>query len=147
MMPVSIRPVSVALLLAALLGCERPPFDPPGSCDSCPAPVSHPPVVSILTPHAGDTITRNSTLLAAASDDRQVIGVEFYRAQGAPDNSDWVKLHPGVIPAQPYYLDLSRYPDRLPPDKTFIYIHAVAYDVEGNADTATVRVLFNWTPP
>ena len=146
MMPASIRPAVLALLFASLTGCERPPFDPPGSCDSCPAPVTHPPVVRFVSPAPGARIDRYSQLTAVASDDRGVTGVEFFRAQGFPDNSDWIKLHPGVIPAPPYVLDLSRYQDRLPADDTFVYLHVVAHDIEGNADTATIQVFYAFVP-
>lgn len=147
MMPSPIRSLAFgALLVAALPGCERPPFDPPGACDSCPLPATRPPVVRFLSPAAGDRIDRYTLLTASATDDREVTGVEFFRGFGAPDNKDWIKLHPGVIPAAPYVLDLSRYPDRLPADDTFIYLHAVANDIEGNADTATLLVYYAYIP-
>lgn len=141
------RDAWLPLVVVVLLGCQRPPFDPPGSCDSCPGPARRPPVVAFIGLADGDAITRHSLITVSATDDRQVTGVEFFRALGFVDNSDWIKLHPGEIPAPPFVLDLSRYQDRLPPDDTFVYLHAVAHDIEGNADTATVHVSYVWIPP
>lgn len=136
-----------APLLAALLGCERPPFSAPGACDSCPPPPTKPPVVHFVSPLNGGQIDRSSLLTVSATDDKQVTGVEFYRAAGDPTNNDWIKLHPGQITAAPWVLDLSRYQDSLPTSIDFIYLHAIAHDIEGNADTDVVFVKFNWTPP
>lgn len=135
-----------APVLVALLGCERPPFTPPGACDTCPYPPTIPPIVNFVTPPPGGRIDRYSIITASATDNKQVTGVEFYWALGFPDNSDWVKLHPGVIPAPPWVVDLSRFQDRLPVDDTFVYLHAVAHDIEGNADTATVNVRYAFVP-
>ena len=134
-------------LLVALLGCGAPPFKPPAFCDSCPLPPTTPPVVRFIAPSPGDTITRSYTLIVAATDDKQVTGVEFFRSLGDPTGADWIKLQPGLIAASPYTLDLSRYPDSLPTTKEFIHLLAVAHDVEGNADTADVTVYFDASRP
>lgn len=134
--------------VALLLGCDGALFSEQPYCHhDCPVPPTIPPVVAFLAPTPGARIDRHSILSVSARDDKQLVGVEFYYGYGFPDNHDWVKLHPGIIAAPPYNLDLSRYQLPLPTDDTFVFLHAVAKDIEGNADTATVLAQYALVPP
>lgn len=135
MMPSSATtPRRLGVLALLLLGCGEP-FTPSETClAGCPLPPTVPPVVKFLLPAPGDTVDEESIIAAAASDDRRVTGVQFYVS--------WIKLHPYLIPAGPYRIVLGAYRHGWPACPTPILLQVVALDVEGNADTAKVGVMF-----
>jgi hypothetical protein len=118
------------MVVLASLACEGTTFLRPSVCDTCPLPPTIPPVVRFVVPVDGGTVTSSTLLVASATDDRQVTGVEFFYA--------WQKLHPGVIGAPPYQMVLGKYYHEFPTTPGFILLEVVAHDVEGNADTAQV---------
>jgi len=124
-----------ALPFLVLLGCNTDSFLPPGPCTAdCPLPPTIPPVVHFVVPVNGGRVRSSTLLIASATDDRQVTGVEFFYS--------WQKVHPGVIGAPPYQMILGKYVAGLPSDSGFIQLEVVAHDVEGNADTAQVLAYY-----
>lgn len=124
---------SLLVLVAALLvgSCNEQSFGGPTVCQDCPVPRTKPPVVTWVSPTNGATVSNGTLLTVSAVDDRQIVGVEFWYYN--------IKILPGMDGSAPYQVELGKYmSEALPGCGGPIVLTAIGYDVEGNADTASV---------
>jgi hypothetical protein len=133
------RPLLAFGFLILLGSCSQGSFSPLGRCEvDCPLPPTVPPVITWVQPTPGAVVGRTSDLVVSATDNVGVERVEFYYSVLG------FKLHPGSVGAAPYRAVLGKYFDGFPDPAAPIFVYAVAWDLEGNSDTATITL--NWNP-
>jgi hypothetical protein len=135
------RPLLFSGMLLALGGCSGSPFAPDPHCESdCPLPPTLPPNVAILSPAPNAHLRRDDLILAVATDDRRIDRVEMYW-QG-------YKLHPASIRVPPYVAEFGLYIGEnldVTPHDAALVVQVVAWDIEGNSDTAEVIARYDTT--
>lgn len=135
------RPLLAFGLFLSVGSCTTSPFAPYPRCEvDCPLPPTVPPIVNILNPAPDQPFKQTDFIIAAVTDDRKVDRVEIYWG--------WYKLHPGVIGGAPYAVEFGAYVRenmKLLDNNEPITFQVVAWDVEGNSDTAEVTARYDTT--